>query len=220
MAMNGFTQRLVNRLVGAVVIVLMGVGGLAGYHMTRSQIAADVYRERLTELSGDYEALRDVYNQAVRRTAVTELVVEDGRLDVRIRTADGQVQTIATPFNPGHEIYVDYVVMDGRLWIRRVFDQYTAPGEGLEIDPELLAIDWEAGRVEMGKAVYRQLGEGRWVVTVTGDGSLGLARHDGIPEPTLVPPPEVRDYEQIEQRARRTLEEVGPMDVLRHLFGG
>lgn len=218
--MNGFTQKLVNRLVGIVVVALLGAGGVVGYQMTRSQIAADVYRQRLTELSGEYETLRLVYNEAVRRTAVTELIVENGNLDVRIRTADGQVQTIATPFNPEYEIYVDYVVMDGRLWIRRVFDQYTSPGEGLVIDPGLGAIDWDAGRVEMGKAVYRRLDEGRWVVTVTGDGSLGLRRHDKVPEPTLVPPPEVRNYEQIESEHRRTLENVGFTDVMRHLFGG
>lgn len=217
--MTHFMQKLVNRLVALVMVVLLGLGGVLGYNMTRSQLAADIYRQRLSELSGDYESLRQTYNQAVRRTAVTELIVEDGRIDVRIRTADGEVETIPTDFNPDFEIYVDYVVIDGRLWIRRVFDQYTAPGEALVIDPALGEIDWDDEEVEEGKAVYRRLEEGRWIVTVTGDGALGLARREGEPESTLAPPPELRQHEEIEQRTRRGAEDVGPTDVLRHLFG-
>ncbi|MFW6059684.1 MAG: hypothetical protein ACODAQ_05850 [Phycisphaeraceae bacterium] len=219
--MTSFPQRLVNWLVGGVVLVLVAVGGLAGYQVAKSRLAAQVYRQRLQQLSDEYEQLRQTYNQAVKRTAVTELIVEDGQLDVRIRTADGRTRTIPTPYDPRHEIYVDYIVKDGRLWIRRVFDQYTPPGAGQLIDPQLGAIDWNDQRVRVGKAVYSQLGEGRWIVTVTGDGSLGLARQETTDEPAVLsPPPEVRDYETIEQELRRELGEVGPGDVVRQMLGG
>lgn len=61
------------------------------------------------------------------------------------------------------------------------------------IDPVLERINWQAPGLAVGKAVYRRLDEGRWVVTVTGDGSLGLARQDE-PDPAspLSPPPRSR----------------------------
>jgi hypothetical protein len=107
---------------------------------------------------------------------VTELVVEDGRLSVAIRDAGGAIRTIETPFDPSREIYVDFVVLDGRLWIRRVFDDRTPPEQGVLVDPALAEIDWSEERAAYGKATYRALGPGRWIVSVTGDGSLGLAR--------------------------------------------
>ncbi len=218
--MPSFTQKLVNRVASVVVLALMGLGGMIGYRMTKSQMAAEVYRERLQQLSNDYNSLRETYNAAVKRTAVTELLVEDGRISVRIRRADGQTQTIPTDLNPDSEIYVDYVVIDGRLWIRRVFDQYTRPAEGVLIDTKLGAVEWDADNVKVGKAVYRRLTEGRWVVTVTGDGSLGLVKREDIPEAELTPPPKVRDYEQVEKQVREKVQDVGAGDVMRHLFSG
>ena len=50
--------------------------------MVESRVAADIYRQRLTALGADYEALRGRYNEAVRKTAVTELLVKDGSLSV------------------------------------------------------------------------------------------------------------------------------------------
>lgn len=213
-----------SRLAGlgllAVVIVVVIVAALAGYRLARWQLAAEVYRERLTVLQQDYERLRSTYNDAVRRTAVTELLVEDSQLSVRIRTAEGVQRTIPTPFDPRHEIYVDYVVVDGRLWIRRVFDAFTAPERGVVIDPKLAEIDWDSPSVEHGKAAYRQLGEGRWVVTVTGDGSLGLAKQvdDAVPE--LSAPPEVREHSPVEQELASQRDGIGPLDVLWKLVGG
>jgi len=102
------------------------------------------------------------------------------------------LREIPTSFNPEGEIYIDYVVVGGRLWIRRVFDAQTPPAEGLVIDPHVAEIDWSGDTVNVGKAVYRRLDEGRWVVTVTGNGSLGLAPAEGD-APALTPPPIVRE---------------------------
>src|SRR5690554_4211377 len=55
-------------------------------------------------LRQSYEQLRQTYNEAVAKTAVTELVVEDGTLCVTIRTAEGVDRTIPTPFDPSKEI--------------------------------------------------------------------------------------------------------------------
>jgi hypothetical protein len=186
----------------------------------RADIAAEVYRERLEALASDYESVRASYNQAVKRTAVNELIVRNGKVSVRVRTAAGVLKEIETPYDPSKEIYVDYVVVDGRLWLRRVFDSATAPGAAMVIDPALADIDWKSPSAKEGKAVYRRLGEGRWVVTVTGDGSLGLARAEGDVETPLTPAPEVKDYGQIEKEAEKEIGSIGAGEVWRRLVSG
>jgi len=208
------------RAVWLVIIGAAAMGtALAGYRAVESRVAAEVYRSRLATLGADYEALRDRYNEAVRRTAVTELLVEDGRLRVVVRTSEGVQRTLPTPFDPSGEIYVDFVVAGGRLLIRRIFDADTTPREGMVIDPDLLEIDWSDPRLAVGKAVYRRLGEGRWVVTVTGDGSLGLTRRDDPAPQDLPPAPDIRDYEQLEQALAGEIERIGPRDVWSWLVG-
>lgn len=205
-------------VVGALAGVLIAaLASLVVYPLIRADLAAGVYRQRLADLAGQYESLRERYNSAVRKTAVTELLVEDGRLAVMVRTADGVLQRIDTPFNPAGEVYVDYIVAGGRLWIRRVFDARTPPEQGLVIDPAWGQVDWDASDARYGKAVYRALSEGRWVVTVTGDGSLGLAR---AAQPVdLHPIPEVRDYAAITAETDAHVRAIGASEVWRRLFG-
>jgi len=189
---------MISRLLAFFLVVLVALSAFAAFRLLEASIAADVYLERLSELAADYQVLIERYNEAVRRTAVTELVVEDGKLTVVIRTAEGDLQSLSSPFDPSKEIYVDYVVHDGRLWIRRLFDEDTPPGEGMVIDPRFAEVDWDLAGESYGKATYRALGEGRWVVDVTGDGSLGLTREEPHERPVLSPPPPVREYAPIE----------------------
>lgn len=210
---------MMNRITGIASVVLLIVAGIVGYKLVEANLKADIYRDRLTALSDDYDQLRETYNQAVRRTAVTELVVSDGKLCVSIRNSEGEVKSIPTPFDPSGEIYVDYVVLDGRLWIRRVFDTKTPPREGVLIDPALADVDWESNSSAHGKAVYRQLTEGRWVVSVTGDGSLGLTKADTNDPVDLTSGPGVRDYEPISEQAKAAADRIGPVDVMKRLVG-
>ena len=203
---------LVGLLVGG-----LGISGSVGYRMLRSDLTADVYRARLESLSSDYARLHASYQEVIRRTAVTELRVEDGRLRVAIRDAAGQERVFETPFDPSREIYVDYAVLDGRLWIRRVFDAATPPDAGLVVDPHLADVDWSDDPEGYGKAAYRSLGEGRWVVTVTGDGSLGLAPADEDERVELAPPPPVRRYEPVESAVDAQLAAIRPVEALRVL---
>src|SRR5690606_19499101 len=117
-------------LTTSLLVLLTVAGAMVGYRLVESKITADIYRDRLVTLSEDYETLRRTYNEAVRRTAVTELLVEGDTVCVVIRTAAGVLRKIATPYSPDSEVYVDYVVVDGRLWIRRVFDAHTPPEQG------------------------------------------------------------------------------------------
>lgn len=204
------------------MVGLVGVVALTGFRLVRSDVRAEVYRRRLEGLASDYEALRQTYNDLVKRTAVTELVVKDGRLSVRVSNAAGVVREIPTPFDPSGEIYVDFVVRDGRLLIRRVFDGHTPPHAGLVIDADLAEVRWSdgwpdqppVGAATYGKAIYRQLGEGRWVISVTGDGSLGLVRARAGENVPLVAAPSVHDYAAIEAEADRRVGEVGWRDLL------
>ena len=62
----------------ALLAAPLGLAGAAGYALLRVGLEAEVYRERLEQTSRDYALLREQYEQAVRRTAVTELVVDEG----------------------------------------------------------------------------------------------------------------------------------------------
>lgn len=214
MARPRFSTMLAFTAAGA-----LGVGAsLLGYHLIRADVAEGVYRQRLQDIAGRYENLREQYNEAVRRTAVTELLVRDGRLSVRICNAAGVVHEIPTDFNPSGEIYVDYAIVDGRLWIRRVFDAQTPPARGLLVDPALADINWDGGGATFGKAVYRSLGEGRWVVSVSGDGSLEL-RQAGNEPAVLSPPPRLGTFDEIDSELRRRLHDIGPGDVWKQFWG-
>lgn len=200
-----------------VVVAVLGATAVAGYRVVRAEVAADIYKARLAEMAQDYETLRGTYNEAVRRTSVSELVVDDGKLTVRVRSAAGTLREIETPYDPSGEIYVDYMVIDGRLWIRRVFDAKTAPISGVVIDPEVEP-DWNDPSVRFGKAVYRSLSEGRWVVTVTGDGSLGLGPAGENEE--LSPPPQVKDYEELMKEADAEADKLAWTDVWGRIVHG
>lgn len=189
-------------LAGAAALTIATIGGVATHQIIQSRDAAARHREEIARLetslrdvARERDALRERYNEAVRRTAVTELVVADGTLDVIIRTAEGVQRRIETPFDPRSEIYVDYAILDGRLWIRRVFDAYTPPESGLVIDPLVETIDWDQRPEGFGKAVYRSLSPGRWIITVTGNGSLGLARVEGDASTPLTPQPPIRPFD-------------------------
>jgi len=203
----------------SAVLVASGVALLFGYQLVRGGIVEDVYKDRLREVSGEYRALRSQYNEAVRRTAVTELVVESGELSVRVRSAAGVERVIETPYDPAGEIYVDYVVLDGRVWMRRVFDSNTPPSQGTLIDPALSEIDWDDENASYGKTVYRSLAEGRWVISVSGDGSLGIG--PGGEAPTeLGSPPEIGKYDEIEQDLEENVSGIGLSEVFKRLVGG
>ena len=210
--------RLMTRILNVLLGVLVIAAAFASWRLVEAAIETEVYRERLEELGSDYEALRDRYNQVVRRTAVTELWVEDQKLTVVIRTAEGELQTLETPYDPSREIYVDYVVLNGRLWIRRLFDDSTAPEEGMLIDPRFVDVDWDNEGESHGKAAYRSLSPGRWVVDVTGDGSLGLTLRDGDEPAELSPPPPIRRYETIDAAVEAKLDAIEPREALSALI--
>ena len=109
-------------ITGFAVIAAVGLVSVVGMRFAKSDAANEVYQSRLRDLSTDYESLATQYNQAVRQTAITELVVKDRSITVQIRTIEGTAETIETSCDADKEIYVDFALIEGRLWIRRVFD--------------------------------------------------------------------------------------------------
>jgi len=211
----GILRRLRSWFEALVVLALLTAVLAALWAFGRARLTADVYAMRLQSLCADYERLRQDYNRAISRTAVTELRVTGTDITVIVRTADGLTREVKTGCRPDREVYVDYVVLGGRLWIRRVFDAATAPEAGTLVDPALAGVAWEADRTAVGKAVYRRLEEGRWVVTVTGNGSLGLEPVAPTAEVTLSPPPPVADFAVVQEQMRRAQANVSWLDLLR-----
>ncbi|MFG0328164.1 MAG: hypothetical protein ACF8SC_12970 [Phycisphaerales bacterium JB037] len=202
--------------VSALALLAL-TASIVAVRFVRSDAAASVYRERLAALQADYQGLVEQFNQAVRRTAVSELVVTADAVTVRVRTSTGVERIIETPFAPDDVIYVDCLVLDGRLWMRRLYNETTAPANGIVIDPAIADIAWDESREPLGKAVYRQFGEGRWVASISGSGSLMLARAEGPVE--LATLPEVRDYSEIVSEADAAVREVSFGEAMRHAFG-
>ena len=206
-------------ITGLAVVGATAVVAMVGLRFAKADAANAVYKSRLQDLSSEYETLRTHYNSAVRQTAVTELVVRDRSVTVQVRTIEGTVETIETDANADKEIYVDFALIEGRLWIRRVFHADTPPSQATLINPKLAQIDWDQENALVGQAVYRQLGEGRWVVNTSGDGALALTR---VPEDQIVnlaPPPEIGNFDEIQSEVSEEIDKVSWRDVFAAVLG-
>jgi hypothetical protein len=201
------------------ILVLSVVTALVLFNMYSAKIAAGLYKSRLAELNQEYYQLQSRYNDAVKKTAITELAVVDGKLSVVIRTVQGVIKTIATPFDPDKEIHVDYLVTKGRLWIRRIHDSSTPPDKALVIDPALGQIEWENGDKDYGLVIYKVLGEGRWVVSATRNGALAMKKLPFGEQVALASPPRIMNLEEIDAQVNTKLDSIGPIDVVKWLFG-
>ena len=218
--MPSTTKLILGRVIPAcAVIASSGVASLFGLELMRARAEREIYRDRLAALTATYDDLADRYNTAVRRTAMTELVVENGALSVVVQSAAGRITDITTPYDPASEIYVDYAIIGGRVWIRRIFDEHTAPSDAMLIDPALANIDWDEASNEVGKAIYRSLDEGRWIVTVAGNGGLGLRKADPGEEIALGPAPAITDFDEVDAEAARTSGDIDWRDLLARVLG-
>jgi len=205
-------------ITSLAILSAVAITSVIGLKIAKAQAINQVYQDRIRDLSTDYESLAAQYNQAVRQTAVTELVVKDRKITVEIRTIEGEQETIQTPCDADKEIYVDFALIAGRLWIRRVFDADTPPSQATIINPKLANIDWDSEGALVGQAVYRQLDEGRWVVNAAGDGALALTK---VPDDQIVnlsPPPSIKSYEEVQSQVDEELDSITWRDVLASVF--
>jgi len=205
-------------LTTTALVVLSAAAALLGYRFLRAEAAEDIYRNRLQALAQAHTDLAARYNSAVRQTAVTELIVTEDSVAVRVRDQDGAITTIPTPYAPDSEIYADYAVKNGRLWIRRVFDDQTAPANAVAIDPALANLDWTADpSLKVGKAVYRGgLTPGVYTIAVTGAGALGISKSETPAELQAAPP--VADFTEIQADLDARLDQITLADLWNRLF--
>lgn len=205
----------------AAVVVLVAILCAAGYRYSKGRIEADIYRSRLAELNSRYHDLRGRYNEVVKKTAVTELVVREGKMDVVFRTAEGVLKAVPTGLSPMEEVHVEYVARAGRLWIRRVYT-LQKPGAGgdaaakvVTVDPALAELPWKDEPNLQGLGVYRKdMTDGRWVVTTTGNAALALTKAPDAEPAELSPPPKVGTFEQIDSEVKQELGKVSLLDVV------
>ncbi|MGF1450506.1 MAG: hypothetical protein ACFB21_00350 [Opitutales bacterium] len=172
-------------LVGTLVMVAVGA-----WWWQREQAQLDAAEQRINELAGELAAAREEKQRLLARTALTLIHVSENAITLQVATADGSVREIATPFSPENEVFVDYVVHQGRVLIRRVFDEHTPPNQAVSVDPNLVAVDWGSlGDSSHGRAIYRRLSPGRWIISISGAGALGLEPVSSDALPSLKPAP-------------------------------
>jgi len=211
--MRFLSRYFIPSLLTACVVV-------CGYFWLREEVTSRIYRNKLETMAGEYAALADQYNRAVRQSAITELEVTETSVAVLIRTIDGQIRRIETPFNPKREVFVDYLVGDGRIWIRRVFDQATPPENALVIDPVWEAVDWKRGGLNYGKIIYRALEPGVWSIQVSGNGALTLEPVDTSRVELLQASPEIRTYEEIKLQLDQEVQSIRLKDLWNYCLSG
>lgn len=213
---------MAQRLFLPLSLAAVAIAVLAGYQWARASVAQNIYRNRLVALQDEHRELAKQYNQAITPRPVTELLVEEGKVCIVVRKGDGELVRVPTTFNAWEdELFVDYALVDGRLLIRRVFDEHTAANsdQAVMIDPELVEVDWANPTIPFGKAIYRsRMSDGRWIISVTGDGSLGLKQIGKNTKIELTSKPPIEEYEPIDERALEDVESIDIGDVWRHLI--
>lgn len=212
---------MAQRLFLPLSCIGLALAAIAGYQWARASLAQEIYRDRLVGLQDEHRQLTEQYNQAVTPRPVTELLVEDGIVCVTINKGGGEVVRVPTPFNAWeNELFVDYALVDGRLLIRRVFDEHTAARseKTVVVDPKLVEVDWDSPAIPYGKAIYRsRMADGRWIISVTGDGSLGLKQVADEAPVQLETRPAVKAFEPIDKQANQDVASIGVGDIWRHL---
>ena len=192
---------------------------VCGFFWLREEVTSKIYRTKLEAMAAEYADLADRYNHAVRQSAITELEVTASSVTVLIRTMDGEIKRIPTPYDPTEEIYVDYLVGNGRIWIRRVFDDSTPPENGLVIDPVWESVDWKKSDLNFGKAVYRSLEPGIWSIQVSGNGALSLEPAPASRTDLLTTAPPIRSFEEIQLSLDQEVQAIGMKDLWDYCCG-
>ncbi len=67
--------------------------------------------------------------------------------------------------------------------------------------------------------MYRTLGEGRWTISVSGNGALTLSKNESAEPSPLVAAPPVRTYEQELAAMNAQVEAIGFQEVARSALG-
>lgn len=203
-------------LVLLAAAIVLALGALA-FQWIKTGIQRDAYRVRLGDLERRHNALVADYNQAVARTAVCEVRQRGGKLSVVTATADGRREEIPLSFDPTREIHFDFVCLGDRLRLRRVYDDQTAPMNGVLIESQLAHVDWARHASDRGLTLYRTVEEGTYALKVSGTGALTLEAVPTSATDQLVREPELRRHDPVEKLENADAEP-GFGEILRGLW--
>ncbi|MFN3168285.1 MAG: hypothetical protein ACE37H_14595 [Phycisphaeraceae bacterium] len=213
---------MANRLFLLLALIGSALAAVAAYHWAKASVAQDVYRDRLVGLQDDYQRLAEQYNQAVTPRPVTELWVEDGEVCVVVRKGEDIVR-VPTDFDVRtNEVYVDYILADQRLLIRRVFEMNkltgVPPNKIVTIDKDLLEVDWDPQRVPYGLSLsFSGREDGRYLISATHNGSLSLKPIDENAEVRLTTRPPIKQFDPVDEQAHASVDAIGIGDVWKYL---
>lgn len=195
---RSFTAHVRRTVLLLGLAAVLSVAGALSWQWGKAALQRDAYRARLADLEAKHNALVADYNRAVARTAVCEVRQEGGKLKIVVRTADGRSEEIPLPFDPSREVHFDFVCLDNRLQLRRVYDDQTAPKDGVLVESKLAQVDWHGHEDDRGLAIYRPLTEGRYALKVSGTGSLTLEKLEAGEIARLEREPRLRRYDTVE----------------------
>ncbi len=194
--MESIPTRIHRAVQLTILATLLAVLGTLVWQWAKAGAVRDAYRARLGELEATHNQLVNDYNLAIRRTAVCEVRQVAGKLTILVRTADGQTEEIPVAFDPTHEIYFDFVCLDGHLLMRRVYDDQTKPKDGTPIQSKLVRVDWSKHVDDRGLVLYRPLPEeGRYALKASGNGALTLEKMSAQEISHLEHAPKLRRFE-------------------------
>ena len=256
MSGDGRLMRVARGLKAVLMILLFGalLAGVLwlGYTLYRTRIEAAYYKEGVKTSIARYQSvldhynlvakrfmkLRDNYNRVLSRTAITELKVQGKKCFVVLRNSEGVIAEVETPVDLSKEVFVDYVVFDNKLFIRRVFDSSTAPDSAHDLFADGAirsalpggAVNWDVKRFKFGKSIYRRLDEGVWMITVTGGGALAIERKEKVPHLGFIDPVKgvplqrfaredfVTRQKEMDRQIERYRKQLSFVDVIRHVI--
>lgn len=196
-----------------VLLALLGGVSTAAYFWASERVKSAIYAHQLEQLGAEFSQLQDAYQTLIKETTLTQLEVTDQSIAVLIRGRDGSLQRVHTPFLPQREVYVDYVVSGGRIWIRRIFDSATPPSEAMVLDPVWQSVDWQDPRHRFGQAVYRSLQPGLWEIRVTGNGAMSLAPAQADAANVIAYAPQIESITDWQQSKATERGSIGPREV-------
>ncbi|MEO1335603.1 MAG: hypothetical protein AAFV29_08155, partial [Myxococcota bacterium] len=83
---------------------------------------------------------------------------------------------------------------------------------------KLIDVDWSNAQVKRGVTVYRGgLTDGRWLISVSGNGALDLVKAEGPTPELMAGPPVIRKFDGMTQQLDRRLARVQTGEILQRL---
>lgn len=182
-------SKIISIIVGVLIVLFVFryqyVMGKIKLHMQKTKYEKAIkdmkaeYEQKLKTVITQYNRLLDTFNTVVDKTIITEIKVEDGNVFAIIRNYHRLRKKIPLKVSLKYPVYVDYIIKDNSIILRRVFDAVTPPSKAHNIVSNL-DVNWDDKSFKYGKAIYKKFSTNKnaiYQITVTGNGSLGIEQN-------------------------------------------